>query len=95
MRHEKFQIYTVKKNTIIWHYKIHSDHFLTRMYNQPRHTTMGNMTTMGNVDTSDLMMKIRRITNISSGSPKVERVSWTQTACITKKTKKVISQITC
>ena len=27
MQHEKFQIYTLEINTIVWHYKINSDYF--------------------------------------------------------------------
>ena len=32
MQHEKFQIYTLKINTIIWHCKKNSDYFWTRVY---------------------------------------------------------------
>ena len=32
MQHEKFQIYTLKINTIIWHRKKNSDYFWTRVY---------------------------------------------------------------
>ena len=34
MQHEKFQIYTLKINTIIWHCKINSGYFSTRVYAQ-------------------------------------------------------------
>ena len=33
MQHKKFQIYTLKINTIIWHCKNNSDYFWTRVYN--------------------------------------------------------------
>ena len=39
-----------------------------------------NMTTIGKVDTSDLMMMIRWITNVSSRSPRPEWITWTNTA---------------
>ena len=40
------------------------------------------MTTMGKVDTSDLVMIIREVINISSRSSKLERTSYNPTYCI-------------
>ena len=34
MRHEKFEIYTLKIKNIIWHYKLNSDYFWTMVYEQ-------------------------------------------------------------
>ena len=48
-------------------------------YNHLRHTTTENMTTMGKIDTSDLMIIIRRVIDISSRSPKVKWASSTRT----------------
>ena len=49
-----------------------------------------NMTAMGEVDTSDLMMIIRRVINISSPAPKLEWVSLTYTTpYVVKKVRKV------
>ena len=44
-----------------------------------RHTTTENMITIGKVDTSDLMMIITWVINISFQSPDLKWVSWTHT----------------
>ena len=49
------------------------------MVQPPQANSHGNMTTMGTVDTSDLMMIIRWIIDISSGTPKRELVGSTHT----------------
>ena len=50
-----------------------------RRSNQPRYTTTINMTKKAKINTSDLIMMIRRFTNISFRWPKFKWANWTHT----------------
>ena len=73
--HHKLHSLMERNTQLSWHLYEATD----RMWwpDNHRHIITGNMTIMGKVDTSDLMMTMRWVTNIFSRSPQLDCVSWT------------------
>ena len=85
-------IYIERERSLGWY--LHWFFVAIILYNHLRHISTENVTTMGNIDTSNMVMIIRWVITISSRPPKLEWTSLiTQTTShIAKKRSKVIER---